>query len=54
MHLLDGGFSSAPYFRLQASGTYLADFHPTGFALIELTTYHNEYLGKRHLILYSN
>ena len=49
MHLFDGGFSSAPYFRLQASGTYLADFHPTGFALIELTTYHNEYLGKRHL-----
>jgi hypothetical protein len=49
MHLLDGGFSSAPYFRLQASGTYLADFHPTGFALIELTTYHNEYLGKLHL-----
>ena len=49
MHLLDGGFSSAPYFRLQASGTYLADFHPTGFALIDLTAYHNEYLGKRHL-----
>lgn len=49
MHLLDGGFSSVPYFRLQASGTYLADFHPTGFALIELTAYHNEYLGKRHL-----
>ena len=49
MHLLDGGFSSAPYFRLQASGTYLADFHPTGFALINLTAYHNEYLGKRHL-----
>ena len=49
MHLLDGGFSSAPYFRLQASGTYLADFHPTGFALIDLAAYHNEYLGKRHL-----
>lgn len=49
MHLLDGGFSSAPYFRLQTSGTYLADFHPTGFALIDLTAYHNEYLGKRHL-----
>ncbi|MFR5795238.1 MAG: hypothetical protein ACLUI3_06545 [Christensenellales bacterium] len=32
MHLLDGGFSSALYFQLQASGTYLADFHPTGFA----------------------
>ena len=49
MHLLDGGFSSAPYFYLQVSGTYLADFHPTGFALINLTAYHNEYLGKRHL-----
>jgi len=49
MHLLDGGFSSAPYFHLQLSGTYLADFHPAGFALINLTTYHNEYLGKRHL-----
>ena len=49
MHLLDGGFSSAPYFHLQASGTYLADFHPSGFALIDLTAYHNEYLGKRHL-----
>ena len=49
MHLLDGGFSSALYFQLQASGTYLADFHPTGFALIDLTAYHDEYLGKRHL-----
>ena len=49
MHLLDGGFSSAPYFYLQASGTYLADFHPSGFALIDLTAYHNAYLGKRHL-----
>lgn len=49
MHLLDGGFSSAPYFYLQASGTYLADFHPTGFALIDQASYHNEYLGKRHL-----
>ena len=49
MHLLDGGFSSAPYFQLQASGTYLADFYPSGFALIDLTAYHNEYLGKRHL-----
>ena len=49
MHLLDGGFSSAPYFYLQVSNTYLADFHPSGFALIDLTAYHNEYLGKRHL-----
>ena len=30
MHLLDGGFSSAPYFRLQASGTYLADISVNG------------------------
>ena len=49
MHLLDGGFSSLPYYRLQASGTYLADFHPAGFALIDLTAYHSNYLGKRHL-----
>ena len=49
MHLLDGGFSSASYFRLQTASTYLADFHPSAFALIDLTVYHNEYLGKRHL-----
>lgn len=49
MHLLDGGFPSAPYFRLQTAGTYLADFHPAAFALIDLTAYHNRYLGKRHL-----
>ena len=49
MHLLDGEFSSASYFRLQVSDTYLADFHPTGFALINLIAYHNEYMGKRHL-----
>ena len=28
MRLLDGGFSSAAYFRLQTAETYLADFHP--------------------------
>lgn len=49
MHLLDGRFSSALYFHLQAAGTYLADFHPTGFGLIDLTAYRNEYIGKRHL-----
>lgn len=49
IHLLDGGFSSAAYFQLQASGTYLADFHPLTFALIDLETYHNAYDGKRHL-----
>ena len=49
MHLLDGGFSSATHFQLQASGTYLADFHPRAFALIDLDTYHNAYAGKRHL-----
>lgn len=49
MHLLDGGFSSAAYFRLQTVGTYLADFHPRAFALIDLETYHSAYMGKRHL-----
>ena len=49
MHLLDGGFSSAARFRLQVSGTYLADFHPLTFALIDLETYHNAYAGKLHL-----
>lgn len=49
MHLLDGGFPSASYFRLQTVGTYLADFHPFAFALMDLTAYHNQYLGTRHL-----
>ena len=49
MHLLDGGFSSAAHFQLQASGTYLVDFHPLTFALIDLEAYHNAYMGKRHL-----
>ena len=49
MHLLDGGFSAAAHFQLQASGTYPADFHPRAFALIDLETYHNAYMGKRHL-----
>ena len=49
MHLLDGGFPSASYFRLQTVGTYLADFHPFAFALIDLTAYHSQYLGTRHL-----
>ena len=49
MHLLDGGFSSAAHFQLQASGTYLADLHPCAFALIDLETYHSAYMGKRHL-----
>ena len=49
MHLLDGGFSSTAHFQLQASGIYLADFHPRAFALIDLETYHSAYMGKRHL-----
>ena len=49
MHLLEGGFPSASYFRLQTVGTYLADFHPSAFALIDLTAYHSQYLGARHL-----
>lgn len=49
MHLLDGGFPTAAYFRLQTAGTYLADFHPAGFALMDLTGYHSLYLGKKQL-----
>lgn len=49
MHLLGGGFTSEPYFRLQTANTYLADFKPTAFALIDLIVYNNEYTGKRHL-----
>ncbi len=48
-HLLDGGFSSAAYFQLQACGTYLANFRPLAFALIDLETYRDAYAGKRHL-----
>ena len=48
-HLLDGGFPSAPYFRLQAANTYLAEFHPDAFALIDLTRYHSLYIGRRQL-----
>lgn len=49
MHLLDGGFPSAAYFRLQSSSTYLADFPPAAFALIDLAAYHALYLGKSQL-----
>lgn len=49
MHLLDGGFPNAAYFRLQTAGTYLADFHPAGFALIDLTGYHSQYPGREQL-----
>lgn len=49
MHLLDGGFPTAAYFRLQTAGTYLADFHPVGFALIDLTGYHSLYPGREQL-----
>ena len=49
MHLLDGGFPSASYFRLQTVGTYLADFHPSAFALMDLTAYHSQYPGVHHL-----
>ncbi len=48
-HLLDGGFPSAPYFRLQTANTYLAELRPAAFALLDLTAYHSMYLGRRHL-----
>ena len=49
MHLLGGGFPSEPYFRLQTANTYLADFKPAAFALIDLTAYNSEYAQKRHI-----
>lgn len=49
MHLLDGGFPNAAYFRLQTAGTYLADFRPAGFALLDLTGYHSLYPGREQL-----
>lgn len=37
------------YFKLQISSTYLADFHPVAFALIDLVAYRSQYIGKRPL-----
>lgn len=48
-YLLDGGFSSEAYFKIQAASTYLADFKPLAFALIDLKGYHSLYLGSNHL-----
>ena len=49
MHLLDGGFPTSAYFRLQTAGTYLANFHPKGFALIDLTGCHDLHPGREQL-----
>lgn len=49
MHLLDGKFTSAAYFRLQTSGTYLADLQPKSFALADLTAFHALPAGQRDL-----
>lgn len=49
MHLLDGGFPAESYFKLQTASTYLADFHPVAFALIDLSAYRTLYLGKNQL-----
>ena len=49
MHLLDGGFPAKSYFKLQTASTYLADFHPVAFALIDLSAYRTLYLGKNQL-----
>lgn len=43
IHLLNGGFESEAYFKLQTAGTYLADFHPARFALIDLSLYRDCY-----------
>ncbi len=49
MHLLDGGFASAAYFRLQTAGTYLADAHPAAFALIDLSAFSGADSGRNGL-----
>lgn len=49
IHLLEGGFPSAPYFRLQAANTYLNNFCPFGFALIDLNAYKRLEPSKCHL-----
>lgn len=49
MHLLNGGFPSAAYFRLQTAGTYLADFHPFAFALMDLDACRSRPPKARHL-----
>ena len=49
IHLLDGGFPAASYFKLQVSSTYLADFHPIAFALIDLAAFHALCFGKSQL-----
>ena len=47
MHLLDGGFTSAAYYKLQTANTYLANLRPSAFALIELIG--GNHPGKSHL-----
>lgn len=47
--LLNGKFDSRSRFELQASSTYLANFEPSRFALIDLTAYHSSYLGRNRL-----
>ena len=48
-HLLDGEFYSESFFQMQTANTYLADFHPKAFALIDLSEYYSLYRGKQHL-----
>ena len=47
MHLLDGGFTSAAYYKLQTANTSLANLRPSAFALIELIG--GNHPGKSHL-----
>ena len=47
MCLLDGGFTSPAYYRLQTANTYLADIKPSAFALIELIG--GNHPGRSHL-----
>ena len=49
VQLLNGNFPSESYFKLQISNTFLEKFHPSAFALIDLTAYHNLHFGKNYL-----
>lgn len=48
-HLLNGKFPSEAYFRLQITHTFLEEFQPTAFALMDLTDYRSLHFGKNHL-----
>lgn len=53
-NLLDGEFSDEAHFRLQADSTYLSNFFPERFALIDISGYNKQDLSDKHLLIYLN